>query len=52
MEIVMIYNTFTVTQRPSAHLCEPPRNSYYAEARGGTQRFAEKYKYKPLNHKL
>jgi len=43
MLIIVIFNIFTDALRTSAHLCETPRNSYYAESRRETQRFAEKY---------
>ena len=39
--IVVIYNIFTDALRNFAHLCEPLRNSYYAEVRRETQRYAE-----------
>ena len=52
MVIIVIYNIFADALRNSVHLCEPLRNSYYAEFHRETQRFAEKYKYNPLNIKL
>jgi len=43
MLIVEIYIYFTDALRNFAHLCETLRNSYYAEARRGAQRYAKNY---------
>jgi len=48
----VLINNLLHTLRTSARLCETPRNSYYAEFHRETQRFAENYKYNPIDIKL